>query len=146
MTVPLVVSAWLMGCLLASGGDLAAIRSEPNLERRSERALANANQAITQARDQYSSNDMAKTKDALIEAAESVEMSWEALNGTGKNPRRSPKYFKKAEVSIREMIRRLKNLESDFGVEDRPMLVSVEERFQAVHDRLIDGIMSNKKK
>lgn len=126
-------------------GDLQGVKAEPNLERRSDRALDNANRAISEARDAYAANDLEKSKAALQETVASVELSFEALEGTGKHPRSSPKHFKKAELSVREMLRRLKGLETDFNVDERPLLVATEERLQAVHERLIDGLMSKKK-
>jgi hypothetical protein len=50
--------------------DLAAVKNEPNLERRSERALDNANAALDLARDAYNSSDFAATQSALEETGQ----------------------------------------------------------------------------
>lgn len=134
--------------LLAFGAwadDLQTIRSEPNLERRSEKALAYANRAISDASEAYKAGKIDQVKALMSEAAESVELSFAALNGTGKNPRQSPKYFKRAELNVREMLRRLKGLETDFEVDDRPLVEAAETRIQRVHDELLNGIMTKKK-
>ena len=57
---------WLLIAVLAF--DLGAVKSEPNLERRSDRALDNANTALDAARDAYSAADLDKTQSALKEA------------------------------------------------------------------------------
>jgi hypothetical protein len=136
---------WLALCMTAPSADIESLKSEPNLEKRSEKALLNANAAITAAREAYSAGDSRKARMALEETASSVELSYDALSGTGKHPRQSPKHFKHAELSVREMLRRLKDLENDVGVDDRPVLVETEDRLQRVHDELLDGIMSKKK-
>jgi len=142
---PPLAACALLGIMAAKAGDLDSIKEEPNLERRSERALANANQAIDAARDAYLAGDLGKTRSALEQVTESVDVCQQALKDTGKNPRRSPKYFKRAELSIRKLLWRLKSLEPDFNVEDRAWLESAERRLQQVHDELLAGIMSKKK-
>lgn len=131
---------------IVTAADLSAIKAEPNLEKRSEKALANANHAIDVARDSYAAGDVKRAREALDELAESVDLSHESLAETHKHPRSSPKYFKKAEVSIREMQRRLKSLEDQFSVNDRPMLQEAAQKLQQVRDDLVDGIMSKKKR
>src|SRR4051812_39431896 len=98
----------LLLAVCAAAGDLESIRSDSNLERRSDRAIANANRAISDARDAYGAGQMDRVKSEIQEAAESVELSYESLKQTGKNPRQTPKHFKRAELSVREMLRRLK--------------------------------------
>ena len=127
------------------GGDLDAIKAEPNLEKRSDRALDNADQEIDVARKAYAAADMSSTRQALLEVRASVELSYDSLQETGKNPRRNPKHFKRAELRIREMLRRLRGLEDEFGVEDRPPVQEVEKRLQEIHDELLTGIMTKKK-
>lgn len=129
----------------AAGADLEAIKAEPNLERRSERALENGKRAVEDARAAFNAGDFAKMQAALNEVAESVDVSYDALSETGKHPRKSPKYFKKAEMAIGDMLRRLKSLESDASVEDRPMVQKTEQQLHEIRDNLVSGIMSKKK-
>jgi hypothetical protein len=124
---------------------LDAIKAEPNLEKRSERALDNADREIDSARKAYAAGDLNSTRQALQNVRASVELSYDSLQETGKNPRRSPKYFKRAEVRIREMLRRLRGLEDEFSVEDRAPVQEVEKRLQEIHDDLLTGIMTKKK-
>jgi hypothetical protein len=125
--------------------DLEAVKAEPNLERRSAKALEFADASITAARAAYNRGEIKTAVAALGDVAAGVDASQGALKATGKNPRRDPKHFKRAEMKIREMLRRLKNLETDFSVEDRPALIEVESKLQQIHDELIAAIMGKKK-
>jgi hypothetical protein len=133
----------LVAVTLASGLD--AVKSEPNLERRSRLALDNANSAIDTARQAYAAGQWKESFSALIEIRDSVDLCLASLNETHKDARKSPKAFKRAELEIRELVRRLKSLESDFGVDDRSEVLKTEQRLQEVHDELIARIMSKHK-
>ena len=58
--------------ILCLAFDLAAIKLEPNLERRSERALDNASAAMDVARDASSAGESEKVKAAVEELRDSV--------------------------------------------------------------------------
>ena len=124
--------------------DISAVKSEPNLEKRSELALNNANQAIDDARAAYQAGDTKKTDTDLKEVRQSVEVSLDALETSGKQPRKS-KYYKNAEIRLRQMLRRLSALRDEMSVEDRKPLDDAAARLQEVHDRLLTEIMSKKK-
>ena len=59
--------------LLIAFADISAVKSEPDLEKRSELALANADHAIDEARQAYSSGNDQAQHAALNEVKESVE-------------------------------------------------------------------------
>ncbi len=130
--------------LVLLAADLASVRNEPNLERRSDLALDCANQSIDAARDSYSSGDSAKMQAALQEAGEAVDLSYQSLSDTGKNPRNN-RYFKRAELRTRELIRRLDGLAQTVNVDDRDPVNKLREHIAEVHDNLLKGIMSKKK-
>ena len=67
--------------------DLAAIKLEPNLERRSERALDNASAAMDLARDASSAGDTEKLKAAVTELRDSVDLAYQSLVDSGKSAR-----------------------------------------------------------
>src|ERR1700689_3660891 len=96
--------------ILCLAFDLAAIKLEPNLERRSERAIENASAAMDSAREAASAGDIAKIKAALEELEDSVDLAYQSLVDSGKSARRNPKFFKKAELKTRELMRRLEGL------------------------------------
>jgi hypothetical protein len=124
--------------------DLAAIKLEPNLERRSERAIDNATAAMDSARDALGAADPSKFKAALDELRDSVDLAYQSLVDSGKSARRSPKFFKKAELKTRELMRRLEGLAQAADSDDRPVIESVRDRVSKVHDDLIQDIMQKK--
>lgn len=134
---------WLLVTLLAF--DLASVKMEANLDKRSELALDNANAALDQARDAYQTGDVSKMKSELEEVGESVELAYQSLEETGKDARRSPKFFKRAEVRTRELVRRLESVRDAVGYEQRSMVERMRERVDAVHDELLQGLMAKKK-
>ena len=128
--------------ILCLAFDLAAIKLEPNLERRSELALGNASAAMDVARD--AAADDAKLKAALQELRESVDLAYQSLVDSGKSARRNPKFFKKAELKTRELMRRLEGLAQAVDADDRVLVESVRGRVSKVHDDLIQDIMQKK--
>lgn len=124
-------------CGAAQGAGLAAIKAEPNLEKRADQALAHANEMVDEARKD-------PTAAALGEIGESVDLCRDSLIGTGKSPRKSPKAFKKAELATRQIIRRLENLRQDLAATERAGVEKLIGHLHDVHDELLDGIMRKK--
>jgi hypothetical protein len=135
------MQAFMILCLAF---DLTAIRLEPNLERRSERAMDNASAAMDAARDASSAGDAIKMKAALDELRDSVDLGYQSLVDAGKSARRNPKFFKRAELKTRELMRRLEGLAQSVDSDDRPVVESVRERVSKVHDNLIQDLMQKK--
>jgi hypothetical protein len=130
--------------ILCLAFDLAAIRLEPNLERRSERALENAAAAMDTARDASTGGDSAKVKASLEELRDSVDLAYQSLVDSGKSARRNPKFFKSAELKTRQLMRRLEGLAQAVDADDRPFVETVRDRVSQVHDDLIQDIMQKK--
>jgi len=128
--------------ILCLAFDLASIKLEPNLERRSERALENASAAMDTARD--SPAEQLKLKASLEELRDSVDLAYQSLVDAGKSARRNPKFFKKAELKTRELMRRLEGLAQAVDSEERGFVDSVRDRVSKVHDDLIQDIMKKK--
>jgi len=125
--------------------DLTTVQTEPNLEKRSERALDNANVALNAARDDYNSGNYDRSQNELQEVRDSVELAYQSLSDTGKDPRKSPKFFKQAELRTRELLRRIEGLAQGMSQVDRGALEKVRDRISEVHDNLLKGIMSKRK-
>jgi len=137
---------WLLVFFLAPGfnADLTSVKAETNLERRSDLALDYANAELDQAREAYNEGDAAKLQAALDDTRASVELSFQSLEETGKNARNN-KYYKRAELRTRELLRRLDGLRDMMGFEERSLVEKVRDRVAEVHDDLLKGIMSKKK-
>jgi hypothetical protein len=126
--------------------DLKKALAEPDLGKRSKLALDNAFAAYQAARDAYRKDDMQQTQASIDEVGQSVDLAYQSLDDTGKNPRKSPTWFKKAELATRDLSRRLASFEDEMSYPDRPMLEKLKARVQQVHDDLLLGLMEGKKK
>ena len=135
--------------LLAAGAlraDLGPARAEPNLEKRSKLALDNAEQALKDARGAYSKGEDARVAALAREILESVDLADASLRETRKNPRKSPRWFKHAEIVTRDLMRRLDAFQQEMNVADRSLLDAVKAKVQEVHEKLLLGVMGGKEK
>lgn len=130
--------------LTALAIDLDSVKSEPLPEKRAQRALDCAQERITDARKHYESGNDAALAKALQQAAEAAEYSVAALEEMGKHPSRNVRHYKPAELRVREILRRIETLRNDVSVDQRAPVVECEKRLAAVHDKLLDGVMSRK--
>jgi hypothetical protein len=125
--------------------DLRRAMSEQNLEKRSNLALENAAAALKQARAAYDKGDNDEVAKDAAEVLESVNLASTSLKESGKDPRRSI-WFKKAEISTRDLSRRIQDFQDEMSYVDRPMLDKLKTRVQEVHDDLLMGVMEGRKK
>ena len=144
-----MTSRLLLTIALASGllrADLQQAKAEPNLEKRAMLALDNAAETLARARDAYTKGENAQVETFAKEVQESVELAQTSLHETGKNPRKRPKWFKRAESSTRDLLRRLDAFQRAMDAADRPMLDAVKVKVQQVHDDLLLGVLEGKEK
>ncbi len=134
----------VLAFLLLAASDIAAIKAEPDLERRSEIALVSADKQIDAVREALSSGDDKLEQQSLADVGELVDVSYDALQHSNKAPRKS-KYYKSAEIKLRAMLRRLSSLRDEVGFEGRPAVDGVIKRVSDVHDEVLAAIMSKKK-
>jgi hypothetical protein len=126
--------------------DLKIALNEHDLGKRSKLALDNAGAALKEAREAYQKGDDKALAAAALEIEDSVSLAWDSLESTGKNPRKSPRWFKQAEIETRNLLKKLDTLQRDLGFEDRPVLDKAKARLQKVHDDLLRGVMEGKGK
>jgi len=125
---------------------LAQVRTEPNPEKRSRAALELAERSLKSSRQAYAAGDTQQTATLLDEVGQSVGLAETSLEATHKNPIKSPKHFKYAEIKTVDLLRKIEAFSQDMSVDDRPMLDAVKSIVQGAHDRLLHGIMMGKKK
>jgi transposase-like protein len=125
--------------------DLAGIKSEPKLEKRSELALQYADASIDAARDAYRKGDLDASRAALGEVEAGVQLSYDSLMATGKDARRNSRPFKEAEKATRQILRRLDSLSDLMSALDRSAVEPAQHAVSDIHDKLITGIMGKKK-
>jgi hypothetical protein len=138
LLLPLVVTA-------DKSAELARIEAEPHAEKRARAALDYAGEALHQARDAYAKGDASATSALLEDVKQSIELADTSLRASGKNPGRSPKNFKSAELKIREILRKLDSFREEMSVGDRPVMERVLAEVQKIHDALLDSIMGKRK-
>jgi len=137
----------LLACMLFGSvafADLQTVLSEPNLEKRSEKALSNADAMVSEARKAYKADDMKTFQANLKEVRESIELSYKSLQESGKAARRNPKYFKKADLKLREIAKKLDNLEKDVVMDERAEVTSLKKRVDELNEQIVLDIMSKK--
>lgn len=138
--------ALLLGITGTALASLDQARAEPNLEKRSKLALENAESAFRAAHRAYQAGDVKATAADAQELEDSVDLAFTSLTETGKNPRKSPRWFKHAEIKTRELLRMLDNFQQEMSYTDRPILDNVKAKIQQVHDELLTGLMEGRKK
>ena len=136
----------ILSILLLSflSSDLDAVKAEPVLEKRAQRSLDFASERLTEARKTYEAGDDAAFTHVLTQVAESVEYCLFTLEEIGKHPSRNVRQYKPSEMRVRELLRRLVTLRNDASMEMRPAVIDCEKRLAAVHDALLNGVMSRK--
>ncbi len=132
----------LLFLLLAT--DLPTIKALPDLEKRSELALANADADVSAAREAYNQGELAKMQTILQDLRDSVNLCLQSLEDTHKRARNS-KYYKQAELKTRALARRLMTLADEVSVDDRKTVEDARQRVLDVHDQLLGDIMGKKK-
>ncbi|MGA2882176.1 MAG: hypothetical protein ABSG13_24760 [Bryobacteraceae bacterium] len=130
--------------ILFAFADLAAVKAEPDLNRRSELALMNADEKIDEARKAYQAGDQSTEEADIQEVAESVTLCYQSLEKTRSEPRKS-KYYKRAELKVSALMRRLSGFRDEVSFDFRPNVEAVLKRLSDIHDELLSDIMSRKK-
>ena len=148
MRIGLLPAVLMLGCAWAGPlrADLKTALAEPNLGKRSKLALDNAAVALKAAREAYGNGDNQAAAAAAGEIQQSVDLAYDSLMKTGKNPRNSPRWFKPAEIATRDLSKKLDSFQRDMDYADRPLLDRVKARVQQVHDELLLGLMEGKRR
>jgi hypothetical protein len=121
------------------------VLAETDLEKRSELALKVAEESLTAAAKAYSSGpELGTFQQHVADVQELTQLSLKSLTETGKRASRSPKYFKRAELKLRSLLRRMTTLSNDVSVDDRPVVESARKAMSDVHEQLLNDIMSKK--
>ncbi|MEO8595764.1 MAG: hypothetical protein ABI759_20760 [Candidatus Solibacter sp.] len=144
---PSILLALFVSCCAAAPapGSLTAALNERDLGKRSKLALDNANLTIKEMREAGNKGDAASMASLVKEFEDSIALCWDSLESTGKNPRKSPKWFKQAEIETRNLLKKLNSLQEGLPFEERPILEKAKARLQQVHDDLLVGLMEGKK-
>jgi hypothetical protein len=140
--------AALISCAFGfpAAADLKQAMAENNLEKRSALALENAHAALKETREAYRKGENDAVTAGIEEIGQSVDLAYNSLTQTGKDPRRNPRWFKKAEIETRDLDRRLDAFQQEMSYTDRPQLDKLRAKVQQVHDDLLMGLMEGKRR
>ncbi len=140
------LSAAVLGADSRIPQDLESVKSEPGLEKRAGLALRFASNKVNDVLTAYEAGDADGGVALLAQIQEAVELAYDSLMATGKNPRRNPKHFKRAEIRTRELARALEALRRDLNYDERPAVDGVHGRITEINTQLLMAIMTKKKK
>ena len=138
--VAIVFTAAMLGAVWVRA-DLTDAKSDPNLEKRTHKALDNADRMLDAAMKAYKGGDWQKTWTAIEEVRDSVQLAYVSLKETGKDPRKKPRHFKAAEIRTRNLLRNLEDFRLRMGLDERESIEPIRKYIQQVHDDLLEGIM-----
>lgn len=137
--------ALLSFALFLGAADLESVKKEPDLEKRSDKALDVASDVLKLARalpgEGGSISDLEKDMDTMIEA---VELSLKSLRDTGKKANKLTRFYKRGELRTRELQKQLDNLIQALAFDNRPPAEKAQARLNVLHDEFLFGVMSGK--
>ena len=146
LTLVVLLSAVVLGADSRVPQDLESIKSEPQLEKRADLALRFASYKVDVVLAAYEEGDADGGVALLAQIREAVELAYDALMATGKNPRKNPRHFKRAEIRTRELARELEALRRELNYNERSAVDGVHSRITEINMRLLMAIMTKKKK
>jgi hypothetical protein len=124
--------------------DLAALKSEPDPNRRSELALLHADEKIDEAKQAYEAGNESAEAAAIQEVSDSVALCYSSLEQAHGAPRKS-RYYKRAELRVSALMRRLNGFRDEVSFDFRPHVDEALKKLSDIHDELLTDIMSRKK-
>lgn len=142
LTLALILAA----CLAPLRGQIpGSVMAEPDLEKRSELALKAADEQISLASKTYANDSAAPAFEEHVRTVgQLAQLSLKSLQDTGKRASKKPKYFKRAELKLRSLLRRLDSLEKDVSMEDRGPVEKVKLMVSETHEQILHDILSKR--
>jgi hypothetical protein len=131
-----------VACLPAAELTWEKVLAESNLEKRSEKSLDYAHALLTAKKKPFESGEPVDVPALIKQVRDAVDYAVKCLQDSGKNPRKSPKYYKKAELKTRELARRLDNLAKALGYEERQPVEQAFRHVERIHEDLLHAVMT----
>ena len=115
---------------------LSEVKAEHDPCKRSLKALDVANTAFNSAHDEY-------TKGLVNKGDEDLETMMKALQEcvSSLDTAHKARYYKKAEMDVALLQRRMQSLLDDISVQQRGWAEYTQRKLEEVHDKLLDGVM-----
>jgi hypothetical protein len=118
-------------------GDLDEVKAEHNAGKRSELAIQYADHALDQARTYYKTGDTVHGEAELDSVASLADECFRSVQEANKS-----KYWKKTEMKIGMLTRRVRSLAEDLGYDQREKASQLADHLSEIRDKLLQGVMS----
>ncbi len=122
---------------LPSQSFLTELQAEQNPQKRSEKALMLADSAFDTAREFYLKGEVEKGDAKLEDMTKALDACVASLSEAHKG-----KFYKKAEMNVATLQRRLDGLMSDVSAQQRGWAEYTSRKLDEIHDKLLNGVMS----
>jgi DNA gyrase/topoisomerase IV subunit B len=134
--VELSVAMVLLSSSLGAQSFLAEIASEHDPGKRSELALSYANESFDDARGFYQKGSVEKGDASLENMTSALQVCVQSLAVSNK-----VKFYKKAELKVAYLQRRMSNLVEDLGVQERGWAEQTKRKLEDIHEKILEGVM-----
>ena len=127
----------IIAALLAGQSSIPPeVRGETNPARRADKALALAEQEFDAANQFYNKGDVHKGDAALDDMTTALRICIDSLDVAHKAG-----LWKKAELRVALLQRRMRSLLDDIGVEQRGWAEYTDRKLDEIHDKMLEGVM-----
>jgi hypothetical protein len=126
----------VLGANLNAQSFLSELKLEHDPARRSEKALTFADEAFDNARSFYSKGDIHKGDAQLDDMTSALKECLSSLVEVNRGNR-----FKKAEIRVANLQRRLQSMVEDLSVDERGWAEFTARKLDEIHDHLLAGVM-----
>ncbi len=112
------------------------LKSEHDPGKRAELALDFADEAFASAKAQYAKGEVHKGDALLDQMTAALQECASSLDSAHK-----AKYYKRAEMKVAYLQRRMQGLLDDLSAEERGWAEFTNRKIEEIHDKLLDGVM-----
>ena len=126
----------MLSSVMSAQSLLGEINQEHDPVKRSDLALSLAGESFDHARDFYQKGAMEKGDAALENMTSALDACVQSLAASNK-----ARFYKKAELRVAFLQRRLNGLVEDLGVQERGWAEQTKRKLEEIHDKILDGVM-----
>jgi DNA gyrase/topoisomerase IV subunit B len=126
----------MLSAVLPAQSLVATINQEHDPAKRSELALALADESFDNARGYYDKGAIDKGDTALENMTNALDVCVKSLEISNK-----ARLYKRAELKVAYLQRRMSGLVADLGVSERGWAEQTKRKLEEIHDKILDGVM-----
>jgi tetratricopeptide (TPR) repeat protein len=130
----------LLGLLLAAPVCAEDWQGEKNLYKRAEKGLEVAEAQLDAARETYRNGDPYKAQAELEDSLETIMEAYQVIVDSGEDMRKRASRFKKFEIRLRGIYRKMEDHETQAEVLDRGPIERARQTVSKMQDKLLEGM------